>query len=334
MDEVLSKASRETDLIQRLFAPLSLGHAGSFGLRDDAAFLAPTSKGHVITQDQVIEGTHFLGTDPLDIVAKRLVRRNLSDLIAKGCKPTAAFLSIAWPHSRDWSQLGEFARGLGDDLQVLCGACPLMGGDTSTTSGLMVASLTLIGEPTKPAGGPVLRSGARAGDVVVVTGVIGDAWLGLQVRLGILPKPGLENCARFASAPAPPKMEVANIIGKYGKACIDISDGLLGDGLQLGQASDLRVCLNMEAIPLSFEAMAWTKTQADKIAALLSLATGGDDYQPLLVLDEGDVKLVHSLAADIGVTITQIGVCQNGEGVRVEFEGKEVALPDKLGWSV
>jgi thiamine-monophosphate kinase len=231
----------EVDIIQAAFAPLTLGVPGSFGLQDDAAFVPSPQTGLIVTQDQVIEGTHFLTSDPIDMVARRLVRRNLSDLIAKGGVPHAAFLSLAWPKSRPLSEILIFAEGLGDDLSQLCSHCPLLGGDTSLIEGPMVASLTMMGKPTTPSGQPVLRSGAQIGDILCVSGTIGDAWLGLQVRLGAIPVAGLEACVRVAMAPAPPKHELARLVGAYATASVDVSDGLLRDAGHIASMSGVRL---------------------------------------------------------------------------------------------
>jgi thiamine-monophosphate kinase len=329
----MSDSESEAALIESLFAPLSLGAKGSFGLRDDVAFLPSPLHGHIVTQDQIIEGTHFLPNDPLDMIAKRLVRRNLSDLIAKGGVPTAAFLSLAWPKSRDRAGLTLFARGLGEDLAQLCGDCPLMGGDTSETSGPLVASLTMLGTGTTPTGQPVLRSGAQSGDVVVVTGVIGDAYLGLQARLDRLPASQVPGCVAFSLAPHPPSVALSPLIGRYANASIDVSDGLILDAQRIAIASSLRVDLTLEAMPLSTEAAAYQGLGSIQERAL-ALATGGDDYQPLLTLTPVNFDAFKEAAATLGISATRIGKCTQGGGLQLTYDGLALEMPLHSGWQI
>jgi thiamine-monophosphate kinase len=329
----MSDPQSEADLIQSLFAPLSLGHSGSYGLQDDVAFLAPSQSGLIVTQDQIIEHTHFLPKDPLNMIARRLVRRNLSDMIAKGGMPIAAFLSLAWPRSRDRAGMAEFARGLGEDLAQLCGNCPLMGGDTSETHGHLVASLTMMGTPTAASGQPVLRSGAQVGDVVAVTGVIGDSWLGLSVRQGLLNRWGLEACREFSLAPCPPDLAVSELIGKYAHASIDVSDGLILDAWRIAAASRLAISMELDHIPLSEEAADFDDFDGDEERAVL-LAIGGDDYQPLFTLTQSDFDRVQDAMKKTGVRLTKVGVCKEGQGVDLTFDGRVVAMPATIGWQI
>jgi thiamine-monophosphate kinase len=329
----MSTPQSEDDLIQSLFAPLTLGASGSFGLHDDVAFLSNRGAGIIVTQDQIIEGTHFLPDDPLDMIARRLVRRNLSDIIAKGAIPTAAFLSLAWPRGRPRSTMAEFVLGLGDDLNKLCAKCPLMGGDTSLTDGHLVASMTMIGRPCATSGQPVLRSGAKAGDVLAITGVIGDAYLGLQARLGLISPTSLEACIRFSAAPSPPRVEMAELIGRFARASLDVSDGLILDASRLGKASGVGISLDIGAIPLSDEAAAFV-AQADEVPRLLLLATGGEDYQPLMAIGENDFGEFQSLSQQIGVRVTQVGRCLVGEGVTLTYQNRPIPMPPHTGWQI
>lgn len=328
----MEQAPPEFDLIAQLWAPLSRGVLGAYGLKDDVAYQESSPLGHVVTCDQVIEGTHFLSSDPLNSVAQRLVRRNLSDLIAKGCKPVGAFLTLAWPKGRPYAQLADFADGLGQDLANLCGDCPLLGGDTGSTNGPLVASLTLIGRGLSVSGAPILRSGGRSGDLVFLTGIIGDAYLGLQVRLGQLDGQGLAGAVAFAMAPAPPPLAVAEVIANFAQASIDISDGLLADAGHVAEASHLAMHLHLEQVPLSAEATAFLARSHNPAESLLGLVTGGDDYQALMcVAPEKAAAFVSALEA-IGVRVTQIGVCQDGQGLVLTYCGSPVALPARTGW--
>jgi thiamine-monophosphate kinase len=328
----VEQAPPEFDVIARLWAPLARDAPGAFGLKDDVAQLPSSSQGHVVTCDQVIEGTHFLPTDPLDWVAKRLVRRNLSDLSAKGCKPIGAFLTLAWPKNRPYSQMADFAAGLAQDLSDLCGACPLMGGDTSSTHGPLVASLTLIGAPMSAAGKPILRSGAQLDDQIFLTGTIGDPYLGLQVRLGLIDGNGLEGAVAIAMAPGPPPLSVAAIIAAHSHASIDVSDGLLADAGHIAEASQLGMKLHLERVPLSAEASIFIESARNPVEGLLRLVTGGDDYQALICVAPDQVEAFVSKFEDLGVRLTQIGSCQAGQGIELTYCGQAIALPARTGW--
>ena len=328
----MEQAPPEFDLIAQLWAPLSRGVPGAYGLKDDVAHLPSSLVGHVVTCDQVIEGTHFLSSDPLSWVAKRLVRRNLSDLIAKGCRPIGAFLTLAWPKSRPYAQLADFAQGLGQDLSELCGDCPLLGGDTSSTHGPLVASLTLIGAGQSSAGTPILRGGALPDDYVFLTGSIGDSHLGLQVRLGLMAGHGFDGAVAVAMAPGPPPLAIAEIIAAYADASIDISDGLLADAGHVAKASRLGMQLHLEHSPLSAEASAFVGRAQNPVEALLDLVTGGDDYQVLTCVPPERAAAFVSKVEALGVRIAQIGLCQEGQGVKLTYLGEVIALPARTGW--
>src|ERR1700761_9338811 len=154
--------------------PLTKGAPEALGLLDDAALIAPRPGFDlVVTADMIVEGVHFLPSDPLDLVAKKLLRVNLSDLAAKAAEPFGWFLSVSWPGRCGWAEREAFARGLGEEQDAI--GLKLVGGDTTSTPGGLTASATLLG--WAPSGQARLRGAARAGDVVLASGVIGDGWL-------------------------------------------------------------------------------------------------------------------------------------------------------------
>src|SRR5271163_989085 len=168
-------ASGEDSLIARYFMPLATD-PGAFGLSDDAAVLKALGQDIIVTTDAIVEGVHFLPDDPPQTIAKKALRVNLSDLAAKGATPAGFVLTLAL-RKVDESWLAAFARGLGEDTSAF--SCPLLGGDTVSTPGPLMISITAFGRV--PLGKMVRRSGAQQGDLVVVTGTIGDAALGLAV---------------------------------------------------------------------------------------------------------------------------------------------------------
>src|SRR6202789_2072425 len=174
----VASGSAEDSLIARYFMPLATD-PGAFGLGDDAAVLRALGDDIVVTTDAIVEGVHFLPDDPPDSIARKALRVNLSDLAAKGATPAGFVLTLAL-RTADDAWLAPFARGLGEDATQF--GCPLLGGDTVSTPGPLMISITAFGRV--PSGKMVHRSGARPGDRVVVTGTIGDATLGLDILQG------------------------------------------------------------------------------------------------------------------------------------------------------
>ena len=149
-------ASGEDALIARYFKPLATD-PGAFGLVDDAAILKATGEDLVVKTDAIVEGVHFLPDDPPDTVARKALRVNLSDLAAKGATPSGFLLTLAL-RSADDAWLAPFARGLGEDAAHY--GCPLLGGDTVSTPGPLMISITAFGRV--PSGRMVHRIGAQA----------------------------------------------------------------------------------------------------------------------------------------------------------------------------
>jgi thiamine-monophosphate kinase len=297
----------EFDEIESLFRPLTGGAAGAFDLLDDAAVL-PTREGCevVVTKDAIVEGVHFPVGEAPDLVARRLLRTNLSDLAAKAAEPFAVFLAVAWPQSFTATDRAIFASGLGEDLAAF--GVPLMGGDTVRTPGPFWASLTAMG--WVPAGRMVRRAGANPGDLVMVSGTIGDATLGLAAVRGEVPDPAGDLAARFR-LPAP-RLELREALRAGASAAADVSDGLVADAGHIARASGVEVRLDLGRLPLSAAAAAWVAQQPDRAAALVRLATGGDDYE-VVCTGTGPLE---------GFTV--IGEVVQGGGVTAELDGASV----------
>src|SRR5258705_7596401 len=169
--------SGEERLIARYFAPLAK-HPGALGLTDDAAAITPPAGCDLVLKtDGIVGGVHFFPDDPPDMVAKKALRVNLSDLAAKGATPLGFLLTLALPEEVGDAWLAPFARGLGADAQAF--GCPLLGGDTDRTGGPLTISIAVIGPG--PPGRMVRRAGAPAGDRGVVPGAVGRARVGLRV---------------------------------------------------------------------------------------------------------------------------------------------------------
>jgi thiamine-monophosphate kinase len=293
--------------IERLFRPLTGGAAGAFELLDDAAVL-PVRLGFevVVTKDALVEGVHFPDGEAPGLVARKLLRANLSDLAAKAAEPFAAFLAVAWPRRFAVAERAAFARGLGEDLAAF--DMSLMGGDTVSTPGPFWASLTALG--WVPAGGMVRRAGAKPGELLMVSGTIGDGTLGLAVVRGEIADPTGALAGRYR-LPSP-RLELRAALRQGASAAADVSDGLVADAGHIATASGVGLRLDLDRLPLSPAASAWVSAQPDRAAALVRLATGGDDYE---VVCTGPAPLE-------GFTV--IGEVTGGTGVEAWAEGAPV----------
>ena len=297
----------EFDQIARLFRPLTRGAAEAFDLLDDAAAL-PGRPGMdlIVTKDAMVEGVHFLTGTPPGLVARKLVRVNLSDLAAKGAEPYGYFLAVSWPKACGWPEREAFAAGLAVDGEAF--DLTLFGGDTTSTPGPLTCSMTMLG--WVPAGRMVRRAGARIGDLVMVSGVIGDGVLGLAAARGEIADPEGALLLRY-QLPGP-RLDLREAIRSGATAACDVSDGLIADLGHVARASGVGMALDLERVPLSTAANAWLGGQPDRAAALVSLATGGDDYE---VACTGPAPLP-------GFTV--VGAVVAGAGVVARLDGQGV----------
>ena len=313
----------EFETIQRLFAPLAHPEWGR-GLADDVA-VVPSRTGHdlVLTKDAIVEGVHFLPTDPLDTVARKLLRVNLSDLASKGADPFGYLLACHWSSRCGWPERMAFADGLREDQAGF--GVSLLGGDTVNTPGPASFSMTLLG--WIPTGRTVGRTGARPGDLVFVTGSIGDGWLGLEGLQGRLALDAGQISALSAHYRTPtPRVDFALPIRDLATAAVDVSDGLIADLEHLALASGVRVEIDLETVPLSAAAQAWFDGRADAQAALEKLVTGGDDYEIAFTAPAGDEAGLRREAALRHLRLTRIGRVTSGQGVAACFGGRPVTF--------
>jgi thiamine-monophosphate kinase len=314
-------SSGEDDLIARFFMPLATD-PGALGLVDDAAVLKGSADDLVVTTDAIVEGVHFLPDDPPDTIARKALRVNLSDLAAKGASPAGFVLTLALREANE-SWLTSFARALGEDATAF--ACPLLGGDTVSTPGPLTISITAFGRV--PAGRMVRRSGAQAGDTVVVTGTIGDATLGLAVlKQGSSAANAAAQQALVQRYRVPqPRLAIAAAVRDHANAAMDVSDGLAGDLAKLCKASGVSAQIELEKIPVSPQARALLTAGAATIETLIS---GGDDYEVLCTVPEGRLAAFFAAAKAADVAAAAIGVIRGG-AVPPRFvaaDGHEVTL--------
>jgi thiamine-monophosphate kinase len=323
-------ASGEDALIARYFKPLATD-PGAFNLGDDAAILKAQGDDIVVTTDAIVEGVHFLPDDPPDTVARKALRVNLSDLAAKGATPAGFVLTLAL-RAVDDAWLTLFARGLGSDASLF--GCPLLGGDTVSTPGPLMISITAFGRV--PPGKMVHRSGAKPGDRVVVTGTIGDAALGLNILKGGPAAAALDDAAAKAMLVGryrvpQPRNALAKAVRDHASAAMDVSDGLAGDLAKLCAASGVSAVIDAPGIPLSAAAAALLARGTVGIGTIVS---GGDDYEILCAISENRFEAFAQAAGLAGVAVTSIGTVIAGDKVPafLDSEGRDIPLP-RLSYS-
>lgn len=280
------------------------------GLVDDVAILPVGASRLILTSDTMVEGVHYLPTDPPADIGWKLAAVNLSDLAAKGAKPVGCLLNYALSGDDAWDE--AFIAGLGDALDRH--AMPLLGGDTvkMPAGSARSYSLTAIGEAT----GPVpTRAGAQPGDRLYVTGPVGDAGIGLD----------LARADPFASGPLVeayrrprPRLAEGALLALVATAMMDVSDGLLIDASRMAQASG--VAITIDHVPLS---PAMEKIRGASTAVQLAAARAGDDYELLFALPRGSTPPVRAIP---------IGHVEEGAGLVLMIDGAVIPLPERLGW--
>lgn len=318
-----AKASGEDSLIARYFKPLATD-PGAFGLTDDAAVLKALGEDIVVTTDAIVEGVHFLSDDPPDSIAKKALRVNLSDLAAKGASPAGFVLTLAL-RGVDETWLAAFARGLGEDASAF--NCPLLGGDTVSTPGPLMVSVTAFGRVSQ--GKIIHRSGAKPGDQIVVTGTIGDASLGLdllrngRVAAALATDAVSRNMLIGRYRVPEPRNALAPAIRAHASAAMDVSDGLAGDLAKLCAASGVSAVIDLPSIPLSPAAKAVLAASAAGTEILIS---GGDDYEILCAIRADAFDEFMREARTAGIAASPIGTIVAGGAAPKFLDAKGVEL--------
>lgn len=313
----------EFELIAKYFAPLADAD-GAFGLLDDAARLrAAPDEDLVLTKDTLVAGVHFFAGDPPDLIARKALRVNISDIAAKGATPKAYLLSLALP--ADWSPdwLQAFAGGLARDQDHY--DIRLLGGDTVKSPDGLVISVTAIG--SLPRDSMVTRLGGKSGDALYVSGTIGDAALGLSVHGAAaetadwaLSEEEREHLRQRYLLPTP-RVALAPLIRDHANAAMDISDGLLGDLAKLCSASGLGAVVSVEDIPYSPAICAMIRQSTDFRTRALN---GGDDYELLCAVPREQMDRFEEAARATGIAATRIGeLTKFARGVSVVDNGGE-----------
>lgn len=317
----------EESLIQGFLAPLAAGYPGAFGLRDDCALLTPEPGTELVLKtDPVAAGVHFFAGDAPEDIAWKALAVNVSDLAAKGAQPLAYLMALALPAAptRDWMR--RFADGL-QQAQAAFG-CHLIGGDTDRTTGPLTISITVIG--SVPAGQMVRRATARAGDLLYVSGTIGDATLGLRLRRD----PILAAAWGLAVADAQtlvqrylrprPALGLRAALRAHASAAMDLSDGLIKDLDRMCRASGIGARIEAARVPVSAEAQLVLHTHP---GLLPDLFTGGDDYEVLIA-----VPKISQAAFEAQTRLAAIGEMIAGSSVEVRDAAGAQMVFARTGW--
>jgi thiamine-monophosphate kinase len=327
----------EFELIARFFAPLAADRPGALGLLDDAALIEERPGWSLVaTTDTIVAGVHFPADAAPADVACRLLGVNLSDLAAMGAEPAAYLLALALP--RGWREaereawLEGFAQGLAAGQREH--GIALVGGDTVASPGPLTLTLTALGRVE--AGQALLRSGAKPGEQVYVSGSIGDAALGLRLLEGRLPGLGDAERAVLLDRYRRPQPRLAlgrRLFGLAG-AVADVSDGLVADLGHICTASAVAARLDATRVPLSAAAAAATGDDASLLALAL---TGGDDYELVFTAAPSRETEIARLSDELDLPLTAVGEIvsrpsgASGARVTVERGGVPFALT-VTGW--
>jgi thiamine-monophosphate kinase len=288
------------------------------GLADDAAVLEDL----VLTHDMIVEGIHFLPDDTPQDVAWKLVAVNLSDLAAKGAAPVGVLVGYSLGDD-EWD--AAFVEGL--DLVLRRFGVILLGGDTVRAPAGAPRSFGLTAIGRAPPGGAPTRGGVRPGDQLWVTGTIGNAGLGLAMRLGQVD--ANETCLAAYRRPQP-QLTFGQAVVPHVHAMMDVSDGLLIDAQRMAEVSGCQLGIMLESVPLSAALLA---VRPDVLDTRLAAATAGDDYQLLFAADPGAAAAIREIAAGLNIMATPLGHAGVGEGIMLTHRAQRVALPASLGFT-
>jgi thiamine-monophosphate kinase len=324
----------EFKTIQKYFLPLSNANKAAGSLQDDVATISFNNKKElIISKDLIAQDVHFSLNDGAYNIACKLLKSNLSDLAAGGAKPLYYLLGFSKNNHVDEKFLAEFCRGLKDvgNQFKLC----LIGGDSIKVKDKLCFSITIFGEITKKK--TLGRNNAKNGDLIFVSGDIGDAFLGLNILQQKISCPNKIHKKYLVERHLQPTPRVdlgINLANKdFSRSAIDISDGLLADLLHICKASILDAIVQQSSIPLSKAAQFCLSK--NKQVSFGQLFSGGEDYELIFAVNKNNRQKVENLAKRIGVKISCIGHFQKTKSQPrihlLDEENKEIKIT-QYGW--
>ncbi len=309
---------KEFELISKYFRPLAQGFKGALSLKDDIAII-PKDKPHdyVITTDGMVEGVHFPKDCAPDVIASRLLASNLSDIASCGGTPKFYLLTGSIRKGLDKKWFKSFSKKLAEINKEY--GIHLIGGDTVKTSSQLFFSLTLIGEVKK--GKALLRSNAKSGDDIYVSGNIGDGWVGLKTLNEEIKNLSSKDKRYFISrynSPTPRISLGEELVGIV-NSCTDISDGLLRDLENICVTSDVSAEIKKENIPVSL-----------KDRFFQEQISGGDDYELIFTAKPSSRAKIEAISKVLGIKISLIGKIQT-KNSKPSRKSQYITIIDKAG---
>ena len=302
----------EFDYIEKYFRPLT--NKFPLNLKNDGAILTQKSSFDlIISTDTLAEGVHFFGNeDPADI-AKKSLRVNLSDMAAMGAKPIFYNLALSVPKNKASQFIPKFAKGLKDDQEMF--DIKLIGGDLTSSLKHINITITIFGRTAN--GKSVPRDGAKIGDCLYVSGLLGLSKIGLDNYNSNLKK--FQDAQTKYLLPQP-RVDLGISLENIANSMIDISDGLIQDATHLAKSSKLTVELDLSKIPLPII------NQLDKDLILKSALYGGDDYELLFSCNILNEKLVKAISKKMNLKLTKIGFFKEFKKNYLEFKNNKSKL--------
>ncbi|MBX7146360.1 MAG: thiamine-phosphate kinase [Alphaproteobacteria bacterium] len=325
------KKLNEFEIINKYFAPLTYKEQGAYNLKDDVAVLPIFEKGNwVITTDSLVADVHFFQNDPADLIARKMLRVNLSDLASKGAQPLYYLMTLALPHSIQESWIADFAEGLAQDQEQY--NVSLIGGDTVATHGPITLSVTALGLHN----GYMIprRDKAKIDDLIVVSGTVGDSALGLMILkkklIYSLDKQDKDYLVNKYKLPQP-QIELGLIMSADNlcSSCLDISDGFIADLNHLCQQSNVGAVIYEKLLPVSQAAQFVLK---ENPSLLMTMLSGGDDYELLFTISKEKYDLFLKQIKNKNISLTIVGKITNDRTISIIDQNGKMLPYHKMGY--
>ena len=300
----------EFDYIEKYFKPLA--NVVGDDLKNDAAvFNQRSGYDLIISTDTLAEGIHFFGNeDPVDL-AKKCLRVNLSDMAAMGAKPIFYNLALSIPKIKASQFIPKFAKGLQEDQEIF--DIKLIGGDLTSSLKHINITITIFGKTSN--GKSISRDGAKIGECLYVSGILGLSKIGLDNFNSNLKK--FKEAKRKYLLPEP-RVNLGISLKNIATSMIDISDGLVQDATHLAKNSNLTLELNLSKIPLP------NIKQINKELILNSALYGGDDYELLFSCNSSYERLLEQLSTKFNLKLTKIGIFKEFKKNFLEFKNNNL----------
>ena len=302
----------EFDLIKKYFVPISSIESQSLS-NDGAVFKPKTNLDYVVSTDTIIEKIHFKGDESPDLIAKKALRTNLSDLAAMGADPEYYSLSISLPKIKAKNFIKNFVKGLKEDQNEF--NIKLLGGDLTASPDLIIITINIIG--TVPRGKCITRSNSIANDLLYVTGVLGLSNIGL---LNLNKNDKKYSKAKLKYYLPQPRISFSSSIRNFVTSMIDISDGFVQDCRHLAKESNLEFVINLKNLPISnIDLLPYE----ERLNAAL---TGGDDYELLFTSAPEHKNKINKMAKVHGLKVTNIGYVKIGNNGQVTLNNRPIKI--------